>query len=172
MSASLREFAKWFLSQPMSALRPPRSAIYQFDLASGVVQSIVLYRLAPFQVELISGLPIEGWQSKVNRAVPEHSHPNVDSIEYVLAGQIAFTICGQQIAGDEDVNGIAEDGASSMCGKRMHIKPNVPHGAAIGASGAVFLSIQEWKPGIELTSVGVDWDGPAHIATRLSHSSL
>lgn len=168
MSASLREFAKWFLSQPISVLRPPRSAIYQFELPSGVVQSIVLYRGAPFQVELISGLPLQGWQSKANSAVPEHCHPNVDSIEYVLCGEIGFTICGQPVCSDSEVSGIAEDGASLMCGKRMHIKPNVPHGAAIGPSGAAFLSIQEWREGATITSVGIDWDGPPHHSLRVS----
>lgn len=166
MSASLRNFAKWFLSQPFSAMRPPQNAIYEYDLINGRVQSIVLYRRAPFQVELICAQSPEHWQNNAVSVVPEHSHPNVDSIEYMLAGQTAFTICGQPVASDDEVNGVAVDGASLMCGKRMHVAPGVLHGAAVGPAGAVFLSIQEWKAGIEPTSVGLDWDGPPHHGFR------
>lgn len=162
VSASLRKFAKWFLSQPFAALRPPQNAIYHYELAAGKVQSIVLYRKAPFQVELISAIQAEGWEG----AVPEHSHPNIDSIEYMLAGQTDFTICGQPVATDAEVNGIDEDGASLMCGKRMHVAPGVLHGASLGQAGGVFLSIQQWKPGIEPSSVGLDWDGPPHQGIR------
>lgn len=162
MSASLRKFAKWFLSQPLSAFRPPRDAIYHFELAAGTVRSIVLYRSAPFQVELICAIQSDGWR----QGVPEHSHPNVDSIEYMLAGQTDFTICGNSVATKEEVEGVAEDGASLMCGKRMHVKPGVRHGASLGPAGGVFLSIQKWRDGVPITSVGIDWDGPPHHDVR------
>jgi hypothetical protein len=157
MSTSLRQFAKWFLSQPFRSLRPPQGAMYRFDTEGGTVQSIVLYRQAPFQVELFCGIPGD------IESVPEHSHPNVDSIEYVLGGNIDFSVCGKNIEDEDRVNGTSEDGSSLLCGLRMHVRPGAAHAAIVGPAGGLFLSIQKWREGLNPTSVGFDWEGPAHL---------
>lgn len=160
MHRNVVEFARWFLAQPFSALRPPKDGIYEYVTAGGTVHGVVLHREAPWQVELFSVAPGRGG------FFPEHGHPHVDSIEVLLGGEIAFTRNGRRVSADEEVFGIASDGASPLCGAQIRVRPGVPHGASLGSAGAMFLSIQHWLDGVPPTSVGLDWDGPPHTHVR------
>lgn len=161
MFANLPEFANWFLAQPFQSLRPPKNAVHSYVTAGGAVHSLVLYRSAPYQAELFFGLPVES-----EGFFPEHSHPNVDSIEVMLSGQIGFTLRGKPVNAREDVTGVALDGSAALCGARVRVHANVSHGAWVGPGGGAFLSLQRWRDGIEPTSVGLDWDGPPHREVR------
>ena len=157
---SLSAFAKWFMAQPLSALRPPAAAVYHYETKAGPVHGIVLYRKAPFQVELFSGVP-----GPVRfDDFPEHRHPNVDSIEVLLSGSVAFSLNGDSSPFAGHVSEVAADGASLNCGKRVRVRPEDWHSAVLGPESGAFLSIQHWLNGVQPTSVGLDWDGVEHIS--------
>lgn len=158
---TLAQFARWVLAQPLGSLRPPMNATYQYRTGGGVVSSVVLHRDGEFQAELFSSVPTEpvGF-------FPEHRHPNVDSIEVYLSGQIGFTIRGRRLVTDEQLSTPAEDGTSRAHGSIVRIRPTDYHGATVGPLGGSFLSIQRWLNGIQPTSIGLDWEGPQHIEVR------
>lgn len=153
---TLQAFAKWFLSRPMSGLRPPQNAVHMYTTSGGIVISTVLCRMPPYQVELFAG-PGPGH-------FPPHRHPNVDSIEVHLTGETNFVIRGRPVVPPDLINAVAEDGASIFCGFRSRVRPGDFHGATVGPSGGAFLSIQHWLNGVEPSSVGLDWEGPAHLS--------
>lgn len=161
---NLAEFARWFLSNPVSALRPPARAVQHLVLQTHrqggtPACGLVLYRKPPYQVELFTILPTDNGASS-----PEHRHPNVDTVEYFLSGRIAFTINGKPVISEESLSRTASDGASELCGKMVRVRPRDWHGASHGPEGGSFLSIQRWLHGIEPTSVTIDWEGPPHLS--------
>ena len=151
----LTQFSKWFLAQPFGVLRPPQNSVYFYETSGGIVISTVLCRMGQFQVELFAG-PGPGH-------FPEHRHPNVDSIEVHLTGETNFTIRGCPVVPPERLAQVGDDGASIFCGFRSRVRPQDAHGATVGPAGGAFLSIQHWLNGVEPTSVGLDWEGPAHV---------
>jgi hypothetical protein len=152
---NLASFARWFLSQPFSSIRPQHNGVRFFQTSGGWVSGIVLFRDGQFQVELFCGSGAGYF--------PEHKHPNVDSIEVHLCGEIAFTINGVQMFRAGEISQVLDDGSSSISGKRVRVRPGVSHGATVGSTGGAFLSIQRWREGVTPTSVGLDWDGPQHV---------
>ncbi len=159
---NLAAFARWFLAQPLSALRPPVDATFTVVTTGGRVEGMLLYRDAPYQVELFNA-PRGGGH------FPPHRHPNVDSIEYLLSGQIGFHVAGRA-APVEDVFAVAADGAAKLCGTIVRIRPSDWHGADVGPAGGVFLSIQRWLNGVPPSSVVLDWEGPPHLELRRAQS--
>jgi hypothetical protein len=102
---------------------------------------------------------------------PEHRHPHVDSIEYVLAGEIDFTVRGRHIP-RALVFEAAADGAAGLCGKIRRIRPTDWHGGEVSPKGGVFISLQEWLDGVEPSSVVLDWIGPAHRSVTHAGASM
>jgi hypothetical protein len=96
----------------------------------------VLYRQYPYQVQLFITPP--------NTLIEEHLHPNVDSFEVYLNGDIAFTC-----------NGHVFD--SHKIGESIRVKTSYWHGGKTGKLGATFLSIQKWLNGEQPSSVANDW---------------
>jgi len=152
----LEQFLHWFLTQGSRiGMVPLLGAVVQTDK----VASIIWYRKAPFQVELFIIPP--------HYIVPEHTHPNVDSFEVYLGGQINFSHTGKYTTHWE--NQIPDQyGCSPLRGTVTRVRPNDPHGGTFGPSGGVFFSVQHWLNGVEPHRVGFDWDGavvgPEHMA--------
>lgn len=138
------------MSQPPTAWRFPRYATYEFDAQGSTVNSVVLYRDGRYQAELFMNA-----QSGI---FPEHAHPNVNSIEVMLAGRIEFTVRGRPAFPTEV---FARNDLSTQ-GMMIGVGAGVPHGAIVRDGGGAFLSLQQWREGVPVTSVGLDWDGPAH----------
>ncbi|HEY8554245.1 MAG TPA: hypothetical protein VIL43_06880 [Burkholderiales bacterium] len=159
---NVAEFARWFLSQPIRSLRPPADASFTLVTTGGRVEGITLFRRGQFQVELFNNPP-----DPHGSGFPEHRHPNVDSIEFFLAGEIDFTIRGKALPRDV-VYGVAEDGAARLCGTVRRVRPTDYHGATVGTKGGVFMSIQQWLNGVPPSSVVLDWIGPPHVEVRRS----
>lgn len=164
---NLADFARWFLSQPITSWRPPFIPVDRYILATddgaatgAAVHGIVIHRDPPYQVEFFSSAGSGGEAS-----FPEHRHPNVDSIEFYLVGQIYFSIAGQIVAPEELRNAVDEDGVHKLTGVLQRVRPKDWHGAKLGPMGGAFLSIQRWKDDVTPTSVTRDWLGPAHIST-------
>lgn len=115
---------------------PPVDA--QVSYFNNKVVGSVLYRRGNFQVQLFTVAPyIE---------IPDHIHPNMDSYEVHVGGDIAFRINGaynqNMIAG---LPGVAR------------VLPTDFHGGSFGKNGGLFLSVQHWINGVTPSSAGEDW---------------
>jgi hypothetical protein len=98
---------------------------------------VVLYRQGPFQVELFNVKP--------NSEIVPHLHPNVDSFEVFLTGDIHF-MCNGEWSYEQKL------GESIT-----RVKPDSWHGGLFGERGGCFLSVQHWLNGVPPTFVGNDW---------------
>jgi hypothetical protein len=143
----LAAYLQWIVGQPLVALAlPVDGAVRDF----GPVTSIVIHRQAPFQTELFTAR---------NTFQEEHRHPNVDSFEVPLFGKLYFTLNGQPVLSDADVDVCAGYGWPRDQIPPQRVRPSDWHGARVGPEGAVFLSVQLWLRGIAPSSVGLDWEG-------------
>ena len=110
---------------------------------SGNLHGVVLFRDAPYQVQLFTVKP--------NSVIEPHIHPNVDSFEVFMTGDIEFS-CDNQVF------------SQTSLGDTIRVLPTAWHGGKFGERGGCFLSIQKWLKG-EPTSVGYDWDDKSHNTT-------
>lgn len=121
----------------------------------GGVQTSVLQADGRFQVEAVMVGP--------NVVIPDHTHPNVDTIEYPLAGLLRLTLDGIDLFPN------AGDDVYALCARRVAVRIDRDqiHGGKAGPGGALFLSIQRWDT-LARGHVGRDWRGatvsPAHEA--------
>lgn len=111
----------------------------------GTARCSILLRKDSYQVELCD--------MKASSVVTDHTHPGTDSIELGLSGEGLLTIGGVDIAKDAT----PEKRERFLTGKAIRIGQDVVHGARIGPSGLVFLSIQRWKS--EPRHIGENWVG-------------
>ena len=137
-------FAKRFIAGKINWRHTPRDGIINF----GNIISICIYRDIPFQVELFI-VPF------APSSFTEHIHPDVDVVEYALAGynnlyindNLAFT----KLNGMKWLSGTEE---TSL----IRIHPWDKHKGTANMPYA-FLSIQKWLHGVTPTSVGLNWSG-------------
>jgi quercetin dioxygenase-like cupin family protein len=120
----------WLSSRP---LFPPETTPTN---QNGNLSGVVLYRDNEYQVQLFIVKP--------NSVIEPHIHPNVDSFEVYVSGDIRF-MC-DDIWYDEP-----------QSGQVIRVKPNSYHGGEFGERGGCFLSVQKWLNGVPPTSVGDDW---------------
>lgn len=116
------------------------------------VTSILLFRKDQFQVQMFA-VP-EG------TIIPEHTHPNVDSIEVYVGGNIMFSHSGKYVFPKDGI--FALDGPLRCANKRgatIRVRPNDVHGGVFGEGGGVFLSVQHWLNGVKPHCVSADYDG-------------
>ena len=128
MKDDLTEFLEWWLETKPTDPPFNGSIIYQGDTTG-----VVLYRKAPYQVELFIVKP--------NSIIKQHIHPNVDSYEVNLSGNVVF-----------ECDGIKHSDCTPV-----RVKPESWHGGSFGTQGGSFLSVQKWLNGVEPTFVGDDW---------------
>ena len=124
------------------------------------VTSILLYRKGQFQVQMFA-VP-------EHTIVPEHTHPNVDSIEVYVGGNIAFSHSGKYIVPKDTIVPKGPLGLCSRRGLRVRVRPNDVHGGVVGEGGGVFLSVQHWLNGVEPHCVAADYTGLAMGEHHLS----
>jgi quercetin dioxygenase-like cupin family protein len=145
---TLEEFLDIFLKEsPNIGIIPLFNAVRKIE----DVYSVVWYRNPPFQVELFI--------APGNYTIPEHTHPNVDSYEVYLGGQIRFSHSGNWTSPPESFDTPNEYGTSVRRGTVIRVKPNDIHGGVSGPSGGVFMSVQKWLNGVEPHSVALDYTG-------------
>lgn len=132
MTDKLEEFLNWWLDT--REFKPPKDTPVDFgnDRYSGAI----LYRDGQFQVQLLTVKPIS--------VIPEHIHPNIDSYEVYISGDIVFSLEGEKSKGMEPFESI-------------RVKPSNWHGGTFGDTGGCFLSVQHWLNDVKPTSVGYDW---------------
>ena len=125
---SVRKFAVWWMKDKPFEVPPDGIRAYEG------VYGITLYRKGPFQAQMFI--------VKHGAGSPEHSHPNIDSVEYGIAGADTFT---------------------SERNHRIHglicVAPGEKHTAAADENGGAFISFQKWINGKAPTSVELDWEG-------------
>lgn len=127
----LQAFLHWWMA--VRPLNTPEEAPTNF---SGELSGVVLFRQGQYQVQLFIVQP--------NSIIKPHIHPNVDSYEVYLGGDIIFT--------RDDV-----EFEQTEYGDTIRVKPTNWHGGKFGERGGSFLSVQKWLNGVKPTSVGEDW---------------
>jgi quercetin dioxygenase-like cupin family protein len=117
-------------------MKVPRDAVRMLVNST----EVVLYREAPFQVELIT--------LRKSSVVPPHSHPNIDTYELLLSGSEQATVqVGRRCHG------------RAKAVKIVSIHRGVVHSAQQGPDcDTAFLSFQYWH-GIAPTFITDDWLG-------------
>jgi hypothetical protein len=139
----LADFCTWWLGNRV--LHPPFDAnVVTFD--DQVVGS-TLFREGPFQVQLFSVKP--------HTDIADHMHPNVDSFEVYLGGEIEFRHSGEYVTTTAHIGDM--DGRCTLLGQTLRVKPEDSHGGRFGAMGGLFLSVQHWINGVPPSSVHLDW---------------
>lgn len=153
--AELAAFLERYFRGDLVALRPPHDAVRFVD----GITTVVLYREGRFQAELVAIAP--------HAYIPPHAHPDVESYEVALAGELEFFVDGLQSG---FIRTPRADGLSRDLGKYVPVRSDAPHGGRAGAKGATFLSVQMWREGVEVTGVLINWEGQtmgkAHDAAR------
>lgn len=141
----VEQFADWYLRNPQAI----PTCVFAGVTFPGDFAQLTLYREGDLQVQLCLCRP--------NAFIPDHGHPNVDSIVVYLTGQIYFRLDGKPAL--EGVPAEDPDGTCSHNGRWLAVAPGQSHGADIGPLGGAFMTFQHWISG-KPTSVENDWDGP------------
>jgi hypothetical protein len=150
----LEDFARWWLTT-----RPFRPPVDGFSKPSAGSSGVVLFRQAPYQVQLFLFEP--------GLDIPTHRHAGVDSFEHYVTGDVYFVLNGAEVADRsmfvDDAEGVAAIYFSD--GNAVRVGPEDWHSAQIGPRGGAFLSIQHWlngTPGL----VEQIWEGSPLDATH------
>jgi len=147
MSPDLTDFALAFSRNAKSHGYIPSDVVATYKIQD--VTAVVWFREGAYQVELFIVPP--------NYIIPEHVHPNVESYEMFLGGDISFSHSGRWVTSDRL---IMLPGSSDKRGALVPIETNDLHGGAFGPRGGVFMSIQKWLNNIPPHSVSGDYTGP------------
>jgi hypothetical protein len=141
----LEQFAHWFHQQHGSLVCPFEAVSFVGDFAQ-----LVVSRHGQYQIQL--GL------AKPHAEIPDHNHPDVDTILVYLTGEIYFRLDGNY-AWEWGTVSKLENGLASHRGRTLRVLPGQSHGASFGPAGGAFLSIQYWIDK-EPRSVELNWVGP------------
>ncbi len=154
----VEKFCESFLKDmPVIGAVPYAGAVTKVQDVTG----ILLYRKGPFQVEMFA--------CPEGTIIPEHTHPNVDTVQVYVGGNIIFTHSGLYTYPADGVR--AMDGPLRCANRRGHllrVRPDDRHGAVVGKGGGVFMAVQHWLNGIAPHSVAADYDGIAMGEDHLS----
>lgn len=147
-SLTLEQFAKRFLTSRMPWWKAPRTEVRVFHDNDNIMFSLVLYREGQFQVELLLS-------AYAGSSFPSHRHPNVDSMEFPLAGSHCLIIDGKKMWTDEEMQQWIDGELQSP----LIPISNLAWHSGGGKTAYAFLSIQHWLNGVTPSSVGIDWEG-------------
>jgi hypothetical protein len=146
----LEGFLQWFLNGGATSIGavPLLNAVHSIES----VWSVTWYRQPPFQVQMFIVPP--------NYVIPEHTHPNVDSFEVYIGGQIRFSHSGEWVISEEDFTTPTERDLARKRGATIRVRPGDLHGGIFGPAGGVFMSVQQWLHGVDPHCVAADYSGP------------
>lgn len=109
---------------------------------------VTLFRKDNFQIQQFLFEP--------NTEIIEHCHPNVESIELYVCGDMRLTLDGKEIF-NYDSEEKCEDGTCPKNGGILYLPAGSVHGGSIGPRGGCFLSIQNWINGHKPRPIHLDW---------------
>jgi hypothetical protein len=130
----LTQFMNWWRNNREISINPYEQRMVHVGDTAGVT----LFRDGQYQVELFIVKP--------NSIIIPHIHPNVDSYEDYIAGEIDFML-EDKLCNYLNIN------------EPLRVYPNTWHGGIFGSRGGTFLSIQRWLNGVAPKFVGDDWVG-------------
>jgi Protein of unknown function (DUF1637). len=145
----LEKFCAWFLKNvPVVGAVPFHDAVHKVQ----DVTSILLYRRDQFQVQMFA--------CPKGTIIPEHRHPNVDTIQVYVGGNIRFSNNGSYVYPESGLFALKGPlGCASKRGQMFRVRPNDVHGGVVGEGGAVFFAVQHWLNAVKPHCVGSDYDG-------------
>ena len=141
----LSNFLKYWLEK--KPFQPPFDSNNVTFTENNVVATI-LYRDNNFQVQLVTVRP--------NIEIIDHIHPNVDSFEVYLSGEISFRRNKKRITGKKFWR--EHNKTCAYFGYFIRVNANDWHGATTSDKGGSFLSVQHWKNGTNPSAVHWDWE--------------
>lgn len=133
----LSAFASWFVKEQGHMMA---HCIPDGVSRVGSFSGIVLYRDDRFQVQL--------WIADPNSRIPEHVHPNMDTILMYLSGEFMLKVNDIVVFNKEN----------TKVGAWARIGPNDKHNAEIGPKGVAFLNFGHFLDG-KPRSANEDWIG-------------
>ncbi len=131
MFDDLAAFKDWWLATRVINTPDINSLVHVKD-----TYGVVLFRQGQYQVELFNVKP--------NSEIVPHVHPNVDSFEVFISGDIKFS-----------KDGVVYE--QNNLGDFLRVYPNSWHGGQFGPRGGCFISVQKWLNNVEPSFVGNDW---------------
>lgn len=146
----LAQFANWFVRDQGFRIPP---CIFDGVTKAGKNTGLVLYRDPPYQVQL--------WICDPNSEIPEHTHPNMDTIIIYLSGEFYVKVNGEPVLTKESLYAMP-DGMPSVPGAWLRVGPNDKHSAMIGPKGCAFLNFGRFLDG-KPRSADLDWEGPSLV---------
>jgi hypothetical protein len=123
------EFAEWYLENKMAIRILNNQEIFVTDIST----SWIMFRHGRFQAEMYL-LPKNLFDT------PRHSHPNIDVATIAISN-----------AGDNDRN--------KFWGLPRALAAGDWHNNITNGRGALFITCEHWKDGVEMTSAAVNWNG-------------
>lgn len=150
MTDKLTDFLEYYLDEAyVVGYSPLHNTVRDVFGIYGYTQ----YAVDDFQVQVFVVPP--------RKIIPEHTHPNVDSYEVYLGGQIMFSHNGKWVTTNEDIQEAVEGNVAAARGQSIRVQPNDLHGGCFGPAGGVFMSVQHWLNGRQPSCVSLDYDGIA-----------
>ena len=125
---------------------------------TGIIKAIgqtkvLWHRHPPYQIQLFIAPP--------NCIIPTHTHPNVDSYEVFVGGQMQFSLQNEWITVPAEEQTTTPAGLNTLRGQTIRVRPYDMHGGVAGPEGSVFFSVQHWINGVEPHCVSADYVGVA-----------
>ena len=151
MSDKLNKVALTMQSKPLCNYGHVPAGARVTHMVEGVT-SILWYREDDIQIQLFAVPP--------GYIIPEHTHPNVDSYELLVGGDIKFSKNGKWVTDSDLITaGRRSESVHPYQGSLVRVHPDTPHGGAFGPKGGIFMSIQQWLNEVEPHCVSADYDG-------------
>jgi hypothetical protein len=151
---NLAAFVRWFRETPLVGLVPPDVVVARFTGPSikpgespANVIGTILHRDGAYQAELFTFVA-----TRYGGSFAEHRHPDVDSVELYLSGEIEFNVVRRG-------HSVTYEGRRNA---PLWINAEDFHGGWIGPAGAAFVSLQRWRTGTAASSIGHNWIGDPH----------
>jgi hypothetical protein len=151
----LEDYLEWFLGNGTFVPQMPISDGFSF-IGNGA--ACVIHRQGQFQSQLFFAEPMID--------LPIHTHPNVNSYELHVGGDINFLVEGESSIPIDHLMD-ERDGISRFWSQGIHVPAGCRHHLKVGQEGGVFISVQHWLNDVEPTSVDNDWVGPVMDARHL-----
>lgn len=153
---NLEHFLDYVLNEmPITAFVPlQRDPIVRTagDETTGLVYGFCLFNNGEYQLEM--------WGAPGETTIYTHKHPDVDSYEVFMGGELKFHMNGKELEAEDylHIPDVWYNGTHPMRTATNHFKPDTLHGGTAGKRGAIFLSVQRWLNGVKPVKITENYD--------------